>query len=169
MGRSGYGLVTERAPLPSRQVLMYGFGPDADFEGRLTGALERIESGGALRVLDALFVARDPEDGEHVAIDLAGGKSGGGMARLLDFRLDPGSRRKATERVLNGPSGDLSRQLAAALEPGAAILVLLLEHRWAQALEDAVAGTGGAPLAGSFVEAAALADLAPAVLAAVPD
>jgi hypothetical protein len=35
-------------PLPSAQLLLYRFGPDAEFEGRLVGALERIESGGAL-------------------------------------------------------------------------------------------------------------------------
>ena len=33
--------------------------------GQLVGALERIESGGAMRVLDALFVACEPESGEH--------------------------------------------------------------------------------------------------------
>jgi hypothetical protein len=76
-------------------------------EGRLVGALERIESGGALHVLDALFVASDPETGELVAIDLRGG-AGSILAELLDFRLDPASRRRATERALS-PHGSASR------------------------------------------------------------
>ena len=44
-----------------RQLLAYTFPPGSAFEGQLVGALERIESGGAMRVLDALFVAREPE------------------------------------------------------------------------------------------------------------
>jgi len=40
-------------PVSTTQLLVYGFGPGAVFEGRLVGALERIESGAALRVRDA--------------------------------------------------------------------------------------------------------------------
>lgn len=36
------------------QLLVYGFEPGAKFEGRLVGAIERVESGGTLRVLDVL-------------------------------------------------------------------------------------------------------------------
>ena len=35
------------------QLLLYSFDAHARFEGRLVGALERMESGGALRVLEA--------------------------------------------------------------------------------------------------------------------
>lgn len=164
-------VVTARAPLPSTQLLVYGFGADADFEGQLVGALERIESGGALRILDALFVARDAETGELVAIGLEGDGAGGIVAPLLDFRLDAVARRRATERALDtrtgGELGELLRTLGSALEPGAALVALLVEHRWARALEDAVSRTGGAPLASEFVEATALTDLAPALLAAL--
>lgn len=41
---------------PQVQLLVYAFGPEGAYEGRLVGALERLESGGALRVLDAVFV-----------------------------------------------------------------------------------------------------------------
>jgi hypothetical protein len=44
-----------------RQLLTYRFGSDSKFEGQLVGALERIESGGAMRVRDGLFVAREPK------------------------------------------------------------------------------------------------------------
>jgi hypothetical protein len=46
------------------QLLVYRFGSEAGFEGRLTSALERIEAGGALRVLDVLFVGSDQATGE---------------------------------------------------------------------------------------------------------
>jgi hypothetical protein len=152
----------------SRQLLLYTFGSDARFEGQLVGAFERIESGGAVRVIDALFVASDPETGELVAIDLRGG-AGGILAELLDFRLDPASRRRATERALHPEAGGLPaealRRLGEALDPGAAMLALLLEHAWAETLEDAVSRTGGTPLASDFVDATTLAELAPAVVA----
>src|SRR5215204_5815763 len=105
----------------SPQLLLDAFGPDAHFEGQLVGAFERVESGGALRILDALFVTNDPETGELVAIDLRGGAGGAGaaIAQLLDFRLDPASRRRATERALS-PRRDLSDGLGALLSGGAA-------------------------------------------------
>jgi hypothetical protein len=56
------GSVRKRQPVrmkPIVQLLAYRFGPDAAFEGRLVGALERMESGGTLRVLDVLFVGRE--------------------------------------------------------------------------------------------------------------
>jgi hypothetical protein len=53
--------VTGQATMRHAQLLVYGFGPGADFEGRLPGVLERIESGGTVRVVDALSVANDPE------------------------------------------------------------------------------------------------------------
>lgn len=151
------------------QLLVYGFGPGTKFEGQLVGALERIESGGALRILEALFLARDGETGELVAIDLRG-DSGGIVGPMLDFRLEPGERRRATERALDsdraGVSGETLREIEKALEPGTAIAAVLVEHRWAEALEDAVSRTGGTPLANAFVEGTELAELGPELLAA---
>jgi len=155
-------------PPPAAQLLVYGFGPGAEFEGRLVGALERIESGGALRILEALFVAHDPETGELVAVDLQG-DSGGIVAPLLSFRLEPAKRRRATERALSsdrGVPGELLRQLEKALEPGLAMVAVLVEHKWADALQDAVARTGGTPLTNAFVETKELAGLGPDLLAA---
>jgi hypothetical protein len=156
--------------LPSVQLLVYGFGPDADFEGQLVGALERIESGAAVKVLDALFVAADPDTGELVAIDLKGDGSAGVVASLLRFRLEPGERRRATERALrpgrSGVSAETLRELGKTLEPGAAMVAVLIEHEWARALEDAVSRTGGTALANEFVDDKALAALASELLAA---
>jgi hypothetical protein len=156
--------------LPSTQLLVYGFGPDADFEGRLVGALERIESGGTLRILDAIFVASDPDSGELLAIDLMGDSAGGKVAPLLRFRLEPAERRRATERALrphgSGLPAEALRELGAALPPGESIVALLVEHEWAHALNDAVSRTGGTTMGNGFVEATALAELASDLLAA---
>jgi hypothetical protein len=148
-----------------RQLLLYGFGPDADFEGRLVGALERLESGGALRILDVLFIRRDAESGDIQAVDLHGDGAGGVVAPLLNFRLDEGERRRATERTLRAET-DVVRELGAALEPGAALAAVLVDHVWSTALDDAVSRTGGTLLANDFVDATALSELEAELLAA---
>jgi hypothetical protein len=129
-----------------RQLLVYGFGADARFEGRLVGALERIESGGALRIVETWFVGRDAESGELAAIDLRSRGAGSLVGPLLDFRLDPAQRRKATAKV---DPAVLER--GASLAPGEAIATVLVEHVWARALEDAVTESGGTPLTNEFV------------------
>jgi hypothetical protein len=157
--------LTGPVPLPPNQVLLYGFAPGADFEGQLVGALERIQSGGSLRILDVLFAMRDAETGEFVAVDLRGG--GGMVVSLLEFRLDPAKRRRATERALGSDAGgETLGELESALEPGAAVAALLVEHVWARALDDAASRTGGTLLASEFVDATALRELASDLLAA---
>jgi hypothetical protein len=144
------------------QLLVYGFDPGAQFEGRLVGAIERIESGGTLRVLDVLFVMRDADTDELVVTQRRGRSQGSLVAPLLGFRLDAGERRRATEKALRAdePAGTL-RRLGEDLEPGAAVAALLVEHVWMRALGDAVSHTGGTQLASELVEATAFADLNP--------
>jgi hypothetical protein len=133
------------------------------------GALERIEAGGALRILEALYVRRDPDGGDLAAVDLRGRAGGGLTAPLLSFRLDPAARRRASARALAGGAGvspETLRELGDGLEPGGAVAAVLVEHTWARALDDAVERTGGAAVADGFVEASELAELAPDLLAA---
>jgi hypothetical protein len=148
--------------LPSRQLLVFGFDAGAAFEGQLVGALERLESGGALRIIDVLFVATDEATGELLAIDLQGGTSGM-TAKLLEFRLDPAARRRAAERALgdDGSEGmsELLRDLGGSLHPGAALAAVLVEHVWSRTLDDAVSRVGGRSLASEFVDASRLSEL----------
>jgi hypothetical protein len=147
------------AAQPCIEVILYAFGTDARFEGQLVGALERLESGGALRIVEAVLVQRDAGTGELAAIDLASNGAGGIARPLIDFRLDPSSRRRATDRAL-GEHGAALRALGETLEPGAALAAVLVDHLWRRTLEDAVSRIGGAPLAGSrFVETADAVDL----------
>lgn len=162
--------MTARDASPTAQLLVYEFGPEARFEGQLGGALERIETGGTMRILEAMFIQRDADTGELVVIDLQGDGAGSLIAPVLDFRLDPGARRRATERALAagtpGIPAETLRELGAPLGPGSALAALLIEHIWAQALADAVARTGGAVLIDEFVAAKGLADLAPRLVSA---
>ena len=146
-------------PHPHAQLLAYRFAPAARFEGQFVGALERLETGGALRVLDVLFVRRDPDTGELDAV-AAGGGAGGLVAPLIDFRLDPGRRGAATEAALDGERGAVARDLGSRLEPGEAMAVVLVEHVWVRTLDDAAARTGGTHVESRLVGASRLAELA---------
>jgi hypothetical protein len=149
-------------PVPYTQVLLYEFGPEARFEGQLVGALERLESGGALRILEAALVQRDSTTGELAAVDLPSNGAGGIAGPLIEFRLNPASRHRTTERALGeraGARGAALRELGEALAPGAAIAAVVIDHVWRRALEDAVSRIGGTPVAGGFVQAEGAADL----------
>jgi hypothetical protein len=154
------------APSPPRQLLLYGFDADAKFEGRLVGALERMESGGALRILEAAFISRDAGSGELAAIDLRSRGAGSLVAPLIGFRLDPRERLRATERALDADDNEMLSALGTVLAPGAAIAAVLVEHTWARAFEDAVSQSGGSLLSGGFVEADTLSDLTSVLVAA---
>lgn len=147
------------------QLMLYRFDAGARFEGRLVGALERMESGGTLRVVEALFVARDA-DGELAAADLRGRGSGALVSSLVSFRLDARERQRTTERTL-AAGGDTLRALTDAVAPGTAIAAVLVEHKWARTIEEAVSASGGTRVSGEFVDAGTLAELAPQLLAAV--
>ena len=151
------------------QLLTYGFGPGATFEGQLLGALERLESGGTLRILDALFIQNDPEIGEIVAVNLRGDGAGGITAPLLSFRLDPSERRRITEKTLadssRGIPGETVRAIGAALAPGAAVAAVLVDHTWLQALHDSASRTGGTLVASDFMDARELAEVTSELLA----
>jgi hypothetical protein len=154
----------------SVQLLLYRFGPDANFEGHLVGALERVESGGALKILDALFVRRQADTGEFDVVSLKGDGAGGIAAPLIEFRLDAAARRRATEKALRGRPGglppELVEELGAGLDPGAAIAAVLVDHAWRRALGDAVDRSNGTQLVGEFVDVTRLAELGSQLLAA---
>ena len=150
----------------SRQLLAYRFGSESRFEGQLVGALERIETGGTMRVVDGLFVSREPESDELTAIVLSDGPSSRMISRLLDFRLDDRKRKAATQQALDGATGDAVQSLAALLTPGTAIAAVLVEHRWVDALTDAVARVGGTETVSEFVDAGTMNELAQRVVAA---
>jgi hypothetical protein len=93
------------------------------------------------------------------AVAVRGDGAGSLVASLIGLRLDPGERRRATRRALSGAAGRTVHDLGAALQHGEAMAVVLVEHVWARALEDAVVRTGGTPGVSDVVDATALAEL----------
>jgi hypothetical protein len=142
------------------------FGSDSRFEGQLVGALERMESGGTMRVLDGLFVTRERESGELSAISLSESPPSGRISRILGFRLDASERKTATQRALAGAAGETVRSLAAVMTPGTAIATVLVERAWAALLTDAVARVGGTEVLSELIDASSVSELTPRLLSA---
>jgi hypothetical protein len=149
--------------MPAR-LSVYRFDPGAVFEGGLIGALERMELGHETKLLDALFVMREPESGALEAIDLAAASKGGTFASALDFRLDSERRRAISERTLAAHDAARIDAIGTALQPGAAILVVLHTGATPAALHEAVARCPGRVIADAAVEARTLAQVSPSEL-----
>jgi hypothetical protein len=153
------------------RLRVYRFPAGANYEGRLAGALERALLAVEDDVRDALFVMRDADAGEPVAIDMRTASAGGTLASMLDFRLDERRRRALTEATLAPGAGRVDRavveEVAAALEPGGALVAVVAGGRPAGALEDAVARTGGRLVADEPAHAGRIAGLEPGALVRV--
>ena len=145
------------------QLVVYAFGPGAGFEGWLVGALERLDLAGSLRVHDVLFVRDDPDTGEVTVFDSCGRDTRKLVVELLDFRLDPAARARATQRALAGDAGGVPpqtvRAVADAIRPGGAIVALLVDDGGADAFDDAAARAGGTAVVKTLVEARRLGDV----------
>lgn len=158
------------------QMIAVGFGPGADFEGRLMAEVDRLQGRGVLRLLDVLFVTKNedgtirrsvPGDGEDDDLGalLAGiiPVDGAGLVGPPEEGGAPGSAADAWA-------------MAESLPVGSAVAFVLIEHSWAEPLFDAIGETGGTLLAEAFLtseaglvagaEVAAMEEAALAVAAA---
>jgi uncharacterized membrane protein len=147
------------------QLLAIGFPPDADFEGRIMAELERLEAHDTIRVLDLLFVARDAETGDLLALDYQGEDLGAIVGALLGFGFEddggrPNGSADGTEGHAFGLSQDEIHDVAASLDPGSSAGFVLIEHVWARDLKEAIRDAGGFPLGEGFLTPEVLAEVA---------
>src|SRR5215218_7650970 len=70
------------------QLVAIGFPPDAEFEGRIMAELERLESHETIRILDLLFVGKDAETADLLALDYQGEELGAIVGALLGFEFE---------------------------------------------------------------------------------
>jgi uncharacterized membrane protein len=142
------------------QLLAIGFPADAEFEGRIMAEIERLEGHETIRVLDLLFVAKDAETGDLLALDYQGEDLGAIVGALLGFEFD-GEQPDGTTEGIQGHAFGLSQtqmqEMAASLHPGDSAGFLLVEHVWARDLKSAVRDAGGFPLGDGFLTPEALA------------
>ena len=145
------------------QMIAIGFGPDAQFEGKVMAELAKLEQTSTIRILDLLFVLKEAESGDLVALDYQGEDLGAIVGALLGFEFD-GDDGEAAEQAADDPAFGLSREqiesIAGSLPRGHSAAILLVEHVWARELKDAVRDAGGVPLGEGFLTPEAIAQVA---------
>jgi hypothetical protein len=141
------------------QLLVVGFGPDAEFEGLVLDELERLTARGLIRVIDLRFITKGDE-GELLAIELSGidaeeaAEFGAVIDRLIGLAEGSGDEAAVPEGGADRSYGigpEQLTELAAGLEPGDSVAMLLFEHTWASELKAAIRTTGGFPIAQGFL------------------
>lgn len=155
------------------QLIAVGFGPNARFEGRVLAELERLQQAETIRLLDLLFVARDADGDDLVALGYQGESLGGIVGALLGFEFEGDGRQPAGADEAPPPADTqpfgLGRDelvaLAGTLEPGQAAAFMLFEHVWARELKRAIRDAGGVPLGEGFLTPELIAAVAPELTA----
>jgi hypothetical protein len=143
------------------QVIAVDFDSVEQLEGRVIEELDRLAPSGAVRILDVLFVAKDETGVELVALELSDlaeeEEAGLGMVlgELLGFSFEGegeegGTAQDADLSAIGIGPADIQR-IGEELAPGSASMLLLIEHRWASGLRDAMAGSGGQMRAHGFL------------------
>ncbi|MFE0101487.1 DUF1269 domain-containing protein [Streptomyces sp. NPDC059009] len=152
------------------QLLTIGFGPDAKFEGRFVEELRILEANGQIRVLDMLFVSKEPS-GDLLTMDFQAESMGDTVAALLGISRERIAAAKdvypsVEEGYAFGLTLDEIREAAESLDPGTGAVFVLLEHVWAAYLRKAVRDAGGVPIAEGFLTEEALEPIAAELMAA---
>jgi uncharacterized membrane protein len=149
------------------QLLAIGFDPDARFEGRIIDELANLERHETIRILDLLFVGKDAETGDLLALDYQGEELGAIVGALLGFDFEGEQPSDMSE--IEGHAFGLSQReiqgIAASLKPGSSAGFLLIEHVWARELKRAIRDAGGFPLGEGFLTPETLAEVATELLA----
>jgi uncharacterized membrane protein len=152
------------------QLVAIGFPPDAEFEGRIMDELASLQRHETIRILDLLFVGKDAETGDLLALDYQGEELGAIVGALLGFEFEEeGGRPDESLEGMLGHAFGLSQTeiqgIAASLRPGSSAGFLLIEHVWARELKRAIRETGGFPLGEGFLTPETLAEVASELLA----
>jgi hypothetical protein len=151
------------------QMMVVTFGPGADFEGRIIDELTRLQGERTIRVLDLLFMLKDPDSGELVTVDHKGEQLGTIVAAILGVDGPQADRQVADEGA--GPSAfgltqEEILEVAESLEPGHSVGFVMIEHVWARDLKRAIRDAGGTPVSESFLTPEMVAAVEPELAAA---
>jgi uncharacterized membrane protein len=144
------------------QILVVSF-EDGNFTGATMDELRRLRDHDVVRLIDLLFVTKDA-DGAISALEtsdlspgefqdlgaLAGALMGFGAAGSAG--LEPGAEAGA-EAAAVGTVFDQEEvwEVADAIPEGSSAAIVLLEHRWAIPLRDAIADAGGLTVADEWI------------------
>jgi uncharacterized membrane protein len=150
-------------PLGPVQLIVLGF-EQPDFHGEIVAELGRLHDAGAVRVIDALAVHKDAE-GElevqhlsNLSLDEAI-EVGSAVGALIGLGIDgedgfeAGAQAGAEVAAADGVEvfDDDEWDVLEDIPNDSAAAVVLLEHRWAIPLRNAVMNAGGFRLSDGFV------------------
>jgi uncharacterized membrane protein len=139
------------------QILVVGFGEDAEFKGAALEELKRLSEHDIVRVIDLLVVHKN-EDGSFDKIEISDehelAKLGALAGALVGFGVagEEGAEIGAEAGAELGDEGSVFDDdevwyIADTIPEGTTAAICLLEHRWAIPLRNAIAGAGGVALA----------------------
>jgi uncharacterized membrane protein len=146
------------------QMLVVGFGEEAEFKGEILDELERLSNRGLIRVIDLALLRKD-SDGDLSLVEVSGlseeeevefGAVIGGLVGLGAAGEEGAivgaiaGAEAAAEQEL-GITADVLADFADDLEPDTAVGVLLFEHTWAARLRDLIRANDGFPLMQGFL------------------
>jgi uncharacterized membrane protein len=146
------------------QLLVLGF-DQPDFQGQIIAELDRLKEGDLVRVIDGIAVHKDA-DGEVQVLrrsDLSDEEAaefgavvgaliglGAGGAEGAEAGAELGAATAAAER--SEPEEDENTwDVLDEIPPGTAAAVILLEHRWAIPLRDAIRSANGFAISDGWV------------------
>jgi len=147
------------------QLMSVSFEPGANFEGRIADELAKLQRDGTIRLLDLLFVVRDTDSDELAIVEHQEETLAAVAGALLGLRLD--GEQTEGERAFGMTTAEIE-ELGAALPPGGAAGIMLIEHVWARGLKRAIRDAGGSPLEDQFLTPESVAAMEPQ-LAAMAD
>jgi uncharacterized membrane protein len=146
------------------QMLAVAFDPEAEFEGKIIEELAKLERERTIRILDLLFVHRDADSGDLLALDYQGEDLGAIVGALLGFEFEGDGEGPDVPGGLACHAFGLSKEqiesMAASLDPGSSAGILLIEHVWARDLKRAIRDAGGVPVGEGFLTPEAVASVA---------
>lgn len=153
------------------QILVVGFGEDADFRGEVLEELTRLREHDIARVVDLIAVAKD-ESGEVTAVETSdltmdeATQLGALAGALIGLGADgeEGAEAGAALGAVAAEEGatllgDDVWYVADAIPPGTVAAVAIIEHRWAIPLRDAIQRAGGVNLADAWLHPSDLVEL----------
>lgn len=145
------------------QLIVLGF-QQPDFQGEILAELDRLKENDIVRVIDALAVYKDAE-GEVTTLErsdlsdeeaaelgaVVGALVGLGMAGEEGAEAGAELGAEAAADGVDVFDAEEAWDVVAEIPNDTAAALILLEHRWAIPLRDAVARAGGFPVSDSFI------------------
>ena len=142
------------------QLLVLGFS-QPDFQGEILAELDRLKENDVVRVIDALAVYKDAE-GEVTTLersdlsDEEAAEFGAVVGALVGLGMAGEEGAEAGAELGAEAAGEAfgdenDWDVVAELPNDSAAALILLEHRWAIPLRDAVLRAGGFPVSDGFI------------------